>query len=447
MNQPNTLRERIRRDQRPRLYWLVLAMAALTLSASLLLFTACSDFSLSRNSAEAASSQIGFIPVAVGSAIEVTPAPTGTVTPEIGPPLPPPTPVVALPPIDFDAARDQAQAQGLDIAFAKIGFHVGPGGNATGLGDWMRRLNDAGVPFFLKSTDAGGPLFEAQNIMKANEAAGKDVPHTLVFRLTDPKYEAPFYNYGVTPEQAAAVSWPLNRDNFPPELEKEYIWYETLNEPGRIGGNGLNQIERLARFSLESAKLALADGYKYAALSWSTGVPEPEDWEDPAMLEFLRFAGEHPDDVAIAIHEYSLTNDYIGRDYPYLVGRFQFLFDACDKHGIPRPTILITEWGWEYNSVPEPVVALEDVAWASWLYAAYPQVKGAAIWYLGAQFGGIANEAQRLIGPVADYSVSHYFIMDPGIGAIDADLFKPNPPTVSRAIQESWPAPYPRPRQ
>lgn len=392
----------------------------------------------------------GYVPAAFGSPLDPTPTPSvtpgPTAAPTLGPPLPAPTVVVAVPPIDFPAAQATAEARGLDLAFTKIGFHMGPGGNANGIGDYFRKLNDAGVPIFLKSADAAGPIYEVQQIMKANEAAGREVPHVLVFRLTDPKYEAPFYNRDLTPEQAAAVSWQVNRDGIPRELEKKYVWFETLNEPGRYGDNGQLQIERLGRFSLATAKLAVAEGYRYAALSWSTGVPEREDWEHPAMLEFLRYAGEHPDQVAVAIHEYSLVNEYIGNGYPYLVGRFQDMFDVCDKYGIPRPTVLITEWGWEYDDVPEPEAALEDIAWASWLYAAYPTVRGAAIWYLGPQFGGIANRAQRLIAPLGDYAVSHYFLYDPGMGRIDAGLFRPHPPTLlANEALLTVPTPFPRP--
>lgn len=392
-----------------------------------------------------ASTPAGYLAPIMGSPLDPTPGPTPMPTP--GPPLPPPTVVVAIPPIDFAAARATAQAQGLDIAFTKIGFHTGPGGVATGLGTWMNDLNAAGIPFFLKSTDAAGPIFEAQNIMKANEAAGKFVPHTLVFRLTHPRYEEPFYNLSLSPEEAAALSWQLNRDGVPRELEKNYYWLETLNEPGRYGDNDQLQIERLGRFSLETAKLAVAEGYRYGAFSFSTGVPEPEDWEHPAMLDFLRFAGEHPDQVAVALHEYSLTNDSIDAIYPYLVGRVQFLFAVCDKYGIPRPTILITEWGWEYNNVPDPIPALEDIAWASWLYAAYPQIKGAAIWYLGPQFGGIAQRAKELILPLRDYAISHYFIIDPGIGQIDPELFRRTRQTLLEADPPFRPTPFPRPRE
>ncbi len=399
-----------------------------------------------------------YVPLVFGSAADPTPQPTVPTT--IGLPLPPPTVVVGLQPVDFEAARHKARTQGLDIAFVKIGFHRGPAGNATGWGDYVRKLDAAGVPVFVKSVDAAGPIYEVQEMMKANEVAGRQVDHTLVFRLTDPKFEAPYYNYSLSPEAAAAVSWQLNRDAVPPELEKEYYWLETLNEPGRLGNDGNNQIERLGRFSLATAKLAVAEGYRYAALAFSTGVPEKADWEHPAMLEFLRFAGEHPDQVAVALHEYSLTIKCIAPPcsespepeeapfipYPFLVGRFQSLFAVCDKYGIPRPTVLITEWGWEYNRVPEPLPAIEDIAWASWLYAAYPQVKGAAIWYLGPWCCDLDDHTQKLIEPLADYAASHYYVIHPGIGRIEPYLFQPNPPTFAGEGQVALPTPYPRPR-
>jgi hypothetical protein len=71
------------------------------------------------------------------------------------------------------------------------------------------------------------------------------------------------------------------------------------------------------------------------------------------MLAFLRYAADHPDQIAVALHEYSYLDDNIARFYPYLVGRFQALFDICDRQNISRPTILITEWGWTYQTVPD----------------------------------------------------------------------------------------------
>ena len=52
-----------------------------------------------------------------------------------------------------------------------------------------------------------------------------------------------------------------------------------------------------------------------------------------------------------------------------------------------------------------------DLPWAAELYADFPEVKGAAIWYLGPGFGGIANQAQRLIDPLTEYSLQNYFVI------------------------------------
>ena len=332
--------------------------------------------------------------------------------------MPPPERITADPPIDFAAARAAAQAQGLDISFNKIGFHVGIFGNRQGLDDWMIDLDAAGVPIFLKTANDAEPIYEAQKLMQAS-----GVPHILVYRDTDSKYDIP--RYDLPPQEAAELSWQLNKDVFPPELDPTLIWMETTNEPDK------NRADWLAEFALETAKLAVADGRKYAAFGWSSGEPEPYHWESEAMLDFLRYAADHPDNVAIAVHEYSYQTDYISNIYPWLVGRFQKLFNVCDEHGIARPTILITEWGWEYDHVPTPDEAMEDIEWASWLYAAFPQVKGAAIWYLGEgdQFGDIHNQAQKLIAPVRDFSLSNYYIIHPGTFPIDESIFIIDPPT------------------
>ncbi len=326
--------------------------------------------------------------------------------------------VSATPPIDFEAARADAQAQGLDIAFNKIGFHVGLGGNTDGLDAWMEELDAAGIPFFLKTANNAEPIYEAQQIMQAS-----GVPHTLVYRDARPALDIPAYH--LEPDVAAAQSWQLNRDAFPPELDPSLVWIETTNEPNK------NEAAWLAEFALHTAQMAVEDGFKYAAFGWSGGEPELTDWESPEMLAFLQYAGEHPDQVALALHEYSFDTDEIGYIYPWLVGRFQMIFEICDENNIPRPTVLITEWGWEFDHVPTPQAAMEDINWASWMYAAYPQVKGAGLWYLGfgEEFGDIHNEAQKLIAPVKDYSLSNYFILDPQDQPIDTSLLAPMPPT------------------
>lgn len=335
------------------------------------------------------------------------------------PPLPTPTLLTSETVVDWTAVTAQLRAQGLLISPNKIGFHMGYGGNITGLHDWMVALDNACIPFFLKSVDVAGTLYEAQQLELTS-----GVPHILVYRRTGIDYDVP--DYSLSPEEAAIAHWNLHKSVFPPELDPSRLWLETVNEVDK------NRSEWLAEFSLKTAQLAVADGFRWAAFGWSSGEPEPEHWEGPHMLEFLRYAGNHPHDVAIALHEYSYVVGDIGNSYPYLIGRLQKLFAICDAHHIPRPTILITEWGWEYQTVPAPEQALQDIAWASRLYAAYPEVQGAAIWYLGGGFGGIADLTQQLIAPVQDYSLHNYFAVTPGRGTINPALFPPPLPLWQR---------------
>jgi len=334
-------------------------------------------------------------------------------------PIPPPVPIKGNPPLDFDALAANLETQGQVLSFNKIGFHVGSGRYNVDLGDWMQKLDEAGVPFFLKSADDDGRLIEAQALMQSS-----GVPHTLVFRLTTHgqddgnQYDVPPYH--LDPVIAASVHWQLHKSNLPAGLDKEKVWIETINEVDK------GRSDWLAQFALATANLVLQDGYRWAAFGWSSGEPEPQHWTSPAMLDFLRLAAQHPEQLAISLHEYSYDANDIGYIYPYRVGRFQFLFQACDDYGIDRPTVLISEWGWEAFSNPAPAAAMADIAWAAKLYAAFPQVKGAAIWYLGPGFLGIAEKyTEPLILPLRDYGLANYFEVVPGRGKIAPDLLAP----------------------
>jgi hypothetical protein len=294
----------------------------------------------------------------------------------------------------LDVAALQGELSGTDrqLAFSKIGFHVTFLEEKGVLDRWMQDLDAAGIPFFLKTVDNAEPLYEAQQL---RERSG--VPHTLVFRATGgvPDYSLP-------PAEAARQHWAYHREKFPPELDPSVVWLETVNEVDK------NRSPWLAEFALATARLALADGFRWAAFGWAPGEPEPEDWQSPAMLEFLRLAGENPDRLAIALHEGSLSAGNIKELYPYRLGRFLQLFQICDQYGIPRPTVLITEWGWAYNDIPPVDKAIEDISWAANLYAQFPQVKGAAIWNLGTGccFGTVSDEVRELIDPLRRFNLT-----------------------------------------
>jgi len=349
----------------------------------------------------------GFLPIILNP-IPATaiPSPTPSSTPT---PLPTPTPT-----IDFGAVRAHLQSQGQDLANVKIGLHTGVGGNRVGLGDWMRRLDAANVPFFIKSVDDSGPLVEAQEIVRTSGLA-----HTLVFRRSGTDFDTP--DYTLPPEEAAQRHWQLHIEAFPQELDPNLVWLETINEVDK------ERSDWLGRFAVETAQLALAGGYRWAAFGWSSGEPELTDWQASSMLAFLRLAGQRPDQLAIALHEYSFIATDISHQYPFKIGRFQQLFQLVDQQGIPRPTILITEWGWEYETIPSIDQALEDIGWAAMMYAPYPEIKGAAIWYLGNGFGGIADIVQPLIRPLTEFSLGHYYAisMPPNVAPINPDQFRP----------------------
>ena len=338
-----------------------------------------------------------YLPITGGSSITPSQEPTATPSP--------------VPTVDFAAVQADLQVQGQELGFVKTGFHVTLPEDREVLDNWTTRLDEAGVPFFLKTVDNAEPLHKAQELMRES-----GVPHVLVYRSTGsvPHYE-------LAPEAAAQLHWTTHRDLFPPELDPSLVWVETLNEPDRT------QSEWLAQFAMETARMAMADGYRWAAFGWASGEPEPEHWRGPAMQEFLRFAGENPDQLAIAVHEYSYLEDDIGHEYPYKVGRFQALFEAADELGIPRPTVLITEWGWEYADIPPVDEAIKDVKWASKLYAAYPQVKGAAIWNVGVGccFGDISEQVQEIINPLTDLSLRKYYTLPAEKQPVSPAQFQP----------------------
>ena len=324
----------------------------------------------------------------------------------------------------------------------KIGFHTGPGGNPTGIGEFMRGLDTARIPFCLKSVDHYGPIFEAQEIMKKS-----GVQHILIFRLSDNHseytYDTPPYKdpkYINDPEGGADLHWRKTIKKLPPEFDKERVWLEVINEVDR------NLCDWLGRFAVRIANLAQRDGYKVSLFAWAGGEPEPQCWETQGMLDYLRICAERPSQAAVALHEYSYIESDIFHQFPFKVGRFQYLFQVCDKHNIPRPRVHITEWGWTLNSVPPPEKALQDMLKVGELYAPFPEIEGAAIWYLGPGFGGIANKAQRLIKPTLDFTLNHRFEVPEGSGTINVPEIggAPQPP-VPEPIEPTPPPPEPIP--
>jgi hypothetical protein len=297
-------------------------------------------------------------------------------------------------------------------AFNKIGFHTGSGGNINGIGVYLQQLDAAGIPFVIKSADAMTGLFEAQEIARAGTTA-----HVLAYRRsvpvggsTPPSGNPDVPDYDKEPEAAAIEHWAWHKAHFPPELDPNLVWVETINEPRKE----VEWADWLGHFAWHTGQLAMADGYKFSAFGYSSGTPDEGAWETDGMLRYLELCQQHPDRLSVALHEYSFRLDDIWFLRGDHIGRFEKLFVACDKNRLARPKVFISEWGWTHERVPVPGRAMADIAAVAEYYAQFPQVIGAALWYLGPGFAGIASLAQRLIKPVTEFSLATTFtIPDP----------------------------------
>lgn len=286
----------------------------------------------------------------------------------------------------------------------KIGFHVGPAGNPTGIGDdevrgpgYMPRLDEARIPFFIASADDYGIIDEGVQLARAS-----GVDHHFMYRLSTRgqkdgfDYDVPQYH--LDPNAAAPIHWQAIIAKLPPEFDKR-VWIAPINEVDK------NRADWIGRFSWAISNQARAGGYRVALPAWASGEPEPEQWLTPGMELYLRECAKYPEKVAACIHEYSYSADQLDNGYPWLIGRFRFLEDACNRLGIAPPTTYIKEFGWTLNDMPNPDEAMRQLEWAMELYAEVDWIRGAALWWLGGGFDNIANKLQKLIKPVTDVTL------------------------------------------
>jgi hypothetical protein len=318
-------------------------------------------------------------------------------------------------------------------AFSKIGFHTASGGNANGIGDYLSKLDAANIPFVIKAADAMTGLFDAQELVRQRNGA---VPHVLVYRRSvadggsvPPSGNPDVPDYEKEPEAAAEEHWRWHKAHFPSDLDPKWTWVETVNELRKE----VEWADWIGQFAFHTGQMALADGYKFAAFGYSSGTPDEGAWETDGMLRYLESCQTNPDRLCVALHEYSFKTEDIWFLRGDHIGRFEKLFAACDKHRIKRPKVIMTEWGWTHERVPTPDLAMIHIAEVAAYYAQFPEVLGAAIWYLGPGFAAIANRAQRLIKPVTDFTLSTTFdVPEPVIP--DSEL-----PPMSESVADGTP--------
>lgn len=318
------------------------------------------------------------------------------------------------------------------------GPHGSVGNNLDGIGSQWRELNAAGIPVFYKGADGYGPLFELMEIGDEN-----GVENIGVFRLVDKggiNFDVPNW-YAPSPELAATEHVQKTLANLPSEFDKR-VWLELINEPDKDDDVYFNGWESedfadwLGKFAQECARQLLPLGYKIAMFGFSAGEPEIPDWETPGMLGFLEMCGNNPDKLAVALHEYSYNAaslEEATHPFPWQLGRFGFLFDACENNGIRRPTVLITEFGWTLNDMPAPEIAMPQLEEMAEIYVRFPEILGIAIWHFGSGYNDLRNKAQRLLAPMAEKALTWRREIEIGNG----DPLPP-PPAGGTFEEQAW---------
>lgn len=278
---------------------------------------------------------------------------------------------------------------------SKITYHIAANcGGCTGIGDYWRALGAASVPFAVCSVNDPGAIIEGAKYASA----------TLIYRDVEASTVEP-RDYAHPPEVMASAYWDATRVKMPPEIRalKGRVWIELFNEPGREPA----QANWIGWMMYHMARRAIADGYRVCGPGWAAGNPEPEAWLSPGWRAYLTLCAELPQQAAVTLHEYSLSND-IHAGESWLIGRFRFLFDACDELGIARPTTFITECGWTLNSMPPDVQAKKDIDYLARLYAEHHQIKSVHLWTLqsGAGNGNLPQRLNALMPWLQNYTLT-----------------------------------------
>ena len=283
-----------------------------------------------------------------------------------------------------------------------IGPHGGIGNYMPNIGDHWRELNRQGIPAVYKGVDDYGSCLE---LLQIGDEEG--VENLTVFRMANLhgiNWDVPNWHAG-SPQLAAIEHVDKTLAHLPSEFDKR-TWLEIINEPDKDEDTNFPDwgtyefTEWLAEFMITACEMLLGKGYKVAGFGFSSGEPEIVDWYVPRMQDFLGLAAHNPN-VALALHEYSFLGDELISTAPWLIGRFEKLFEVCDELNIKRPKILITEFGWALWELPVPEVAISQlIEVADQLYGPHPEIMGAFVWFYGIGWQQIQFKAARLLEPM-----------------------------------------------
>ena len=318
-----------------------------------------------------------------------------------------------------------------------IGLQTSTTGRPQGIGEVIQELTRNNIAFFSAATDSFSILTDLQNAREQNP----HVPHTGNFTPTGyidlgggEQYHLSVPEYGKPhSEEIARKHWdmvelrvPIKRDgetDSPIDWDIPCIWVSTWNEVRAYVGwykNGDTKEEPeqpvigyegnadlIGWQAYEIGREAVKRGYRWAAFGFSGGNPEEGFWEAPGVLAYLKLCHENPEQLGIALHEYSLTDTILNR--PDHIGRFKQLHESCDRHNLRRPVIQIKEFGWRDIKIPNSKkVAMQELIEVAGMYMEHPNIHGAAIWTVQKwQNSGIRDKVVALIPHLREAALEH----------------------------------------
>jgi hypothetical protein len=270
-------------------------------------------------------------------------------------------------------------------------FHAGEPSNTNGIGKWLKLMADNKIPFSCKAVNGTASLVDGQNLIKA----GHDgfLVWRKMYNFSGMSDDVP--KYGADIETEADRYWNAVLRDFPADLDKNLVFVELINEPDKNWASWLGYLGKAI------GERAVRDGFRVLLFGWSGGEPEYEHWQTNGMREFLEYCAKHSNQVGLSLHEYSFTIENLTNGYPYLLGRFWMVKDACEIFNIDfsKVTIYISEFGYSYNSFPTDLNQITtDFIVAGQIYAEYPNIKGCAIWTLDKiGWNGIDKKVHKLM--------------------------------------------------
>ena len=269
------------------------------------------------------------------------------------------------------------------------GFHVGMPAKADGIDNYLQSLANNNIPFSAKAVSNTSSLIKAQELLQAGH---KGLAIWRLDRYDDSDNDVPRYGTDVNIE--ADRIWNSVLERFPPELNKEYVWVELINEPDK------NQSDWLGYLAVELGQRALRDGYKLLCFGWSSGEPELEHWLTNGMQAYLNLVRQNPNQLGVSVHEYSYDINNIMNTDGWLVGRILKVYETVGFEF----TTAITEWGYTYNDVPTDTnKVMRDIISVGELYNV-PEILGVQIWALdlGANWNDIGNKVNHWMTPLVE---------------------------------------------